>query len=95
MEELAPLLLIAVMVLVFWLLIMRPNVRRQKQQIAMQESLQVGEQVMLTSGFYGTLRGLEDDRVVGVGHLVLVEVGRRRAFRPVAGQTHDRNPDFT
>lgn len=29
----------------------------------MQNSLQIGDQVMLTSGFYGTLRALDDERV--------------------------------
>jgi preprotein translocase subunit YajC len=62
-EELAPLLFFAAIAAVFWLLVIRPNVRRQREQVAMQSSLQVGDQVMLTSGFYGTLRSLADDRV--------------------------------
>jgi preprotein translocase subunit YajC len=48
---------------IFWLLLIRPNVRRQKQQVAMQEALRIGDQVMLTSGFFGTLTALHDDRV--------------------------------
>ncbi len=63
MDWLAQLLFFAAIAAVFWLLLVRPNVRRQRQQVSMQESLQVGDQVMLTSGFYGTLRGLQDDRV--------------------------------
>ena len=63
MDWLAQLLFFAAIAAVFWLLLIRPNVRRQRQQVAMQESLRVGDQIMLTSGFYGTLRGLEDDRV--------------------------------
>lgn len=63
MEELAPLLFFAAIAAVFWLLVIRPNVRRQREQAAMQSSLQIGDQIMLTSGFYGTLRSLDDDRV--------------------------------
>ena len=64
MEELAPPLFFAASIaLVFWLLIIRPNARRQRQQGAMQQALQPGDEVMLTSGFYGTIQGLEEDRV--------------------------------
>lgn len=63
MEELAPLLFFVAIAAVFWLLIIRPNIRRQRQQVAMQDAVQVGDRVMLTSGFYGTLRALADDRV--------------------------------
>ncbi len=49
--------------LVFWLLIIRPASRRNKDMRAMQSSLSVGDEVMLTSGFFGTVRALHDDRL--------------------------------
>ena len=54
-----PLLAIA---LLFWLLIVRPTSKRQKQLRQRQESLQPGSRVMLTSGIYGTVRSLTDER---------------------------------
>lgn len=78
MEELAPLFFFAAIAAVFWLLIIRPNIRRQRAQVAMQQSVQVGDEVMLTSGFYGTLRAVEEDRVVvelGPGTSVTVARG--------------------
>ena len=50
MDWLAQLLFFAAIAAVFWLLLIRPNVRRQRQTAAMQEALQVGDQIMLTSG---------------------------------------------
>lgn len=63
MESLGSLLFFVAIAAVFWLLLIRPNVRRQRQQVAMQNALQVGEEVMLTSGFYGTVRALHDQRI--------------------------------
>jgi len=49
--------------LLFWFLIIRPASRRQKDQLRMQSALSVGDEVVLTSGFYGTVRALYDDRI--------------------------------
>lgn len=68
--------LIAV-VLVFWLLIVRPASRRQKQLQQLQASLKPGDRVVLASGLYGTLSVVGDDRLhVEVAPGVVVEVAR-------------------
>ncbi len=64
MLELLPLVGIA---LLFWLFIIRPASRRQKELGRMQSSLTVGDEIVLTSGVFGTVREIQD------GHL-LVEV---------------------
>lgn len=64
MLELLPLVGIA---LLFWLFIIRPASRRQRELGRMQSSLTVGDEIVLTSGVYGTVGELHD------GHL-LVEV---------------------
>lgn len=62
MQDLAstvlPLIAIA---LVFWLLIIRPQSRRQRELRDMQASLSVGDEVVLTSGIHGVVRGVDDD----------------------------------
>ena len=46
----------------FWLMVVRPASRRQKDMVRLQQSLQVGQRVMLSSGIFGTIRSLTDDR---------------------------------
>ena len=63
MPELASTLLpLLAIFLVFWLLIIRPQSRRQKALQQLRSSLQPGDQVMLTSGIYGTMRSSDGDR---------------------------------
>jgi len=49
--------------LLFWLLIVRPASRRQQLLRTLQDSLQVGDQVVLAAGLYGTIRSVTDDTV--------------------------------
>ena len=51
-------------VLLFWLFIIRPQSRRQKELRSMQSSLSVGDEVMLTSGIFGSVQEVADDHVV-------------------------------
>jgi preprotein translocase subunit YajC len=60
-EELVSLLPIVGIALLFWLLIIRPASRRQKELRRLQNSLNVGDEVMLTSGIYGRLTSVDDD----------------------------------
>jgi preprotein translocase subunit YajC len=64
-SELVSLLPLVAIALLFWLLLVRPTSRRRRELTRMQDSLKVGDEVVLTSGVYGTLRelGVEDVRV--------------------------------
>lgn len=64
MNEIAPLLWIVAILAIFWLLILRPAARRQKQIAQVQASIAPGETVMLTSGIYGTVVETEDATVL-------------------------------
>ncbi|QBX57222.1 preprotein translocase subunit YajC [Nocardioides seonyuensis] len=69
-----PLLAIAVL---FWLIVIRPASRRQKETLRMQADLQVGQRVMLASGIFGTIVSLTDDRAtLSIASGVEVEVVR-------------------
>jgi preprotein translocase subunit YajC len=46
-----------------WLVLIRPQRKRQLQQAAMQDSLEPGAQVLTAGGIHGTVRELEDDVV--------------------------------
>lgn len=77
MPELVSLLPIVAIALLFWLLIIRPASRRQKELTRMQSALKVGDEVMLTSGIFGRLTRTEGDRLdVEVAEGVVVQVAR-------------------
>lgn len=49
--------------LLFWYLFVRPAQRRQRDMKGMQRAVSLGDEVMLTSGIFGTVRALEDDKI--------------------------------
>lgn len=52
-----------VLIAAFYLLIIRPQMKRQKDQAALMASLAVGDRVVTIGGIFGTIRTLEDDEV--------------------------------
>ncbi|RYC13834.1 preprotein translocase subunit YajC [Nocardioides zhouii] len=62
MNDLAALLPLVAILALFWFMVVRPQQRRQKAVVALQESIEVGQRVMMTSGVYGTVRSLDDER---------------------------------
>ncbi|GAB3195073.1 preprotein translocase subunit YajC [Nocardioides hungaricus] len=94
--EFLPLIGIA---LLFWLFIIRPASRRQKELRRMQSSLSVGDEVVLTSGVYGVLSALEDDHaLVQIADGVVIKVARgaigtvaTRAEQPEEPANEDRS----
>ena len=61
MESLASLLPLVGIALLFWLLMIRPAQRRQRETLRMQSAVEPGDEVMLTSGIFGTIRAVVDD----------------------------------
>lgn len=85
MEGLVPPLLLVGMLLVFWLLVVRPGVRRERDRREMQSALQVGDRVVLTSGFFGTITAVHDDRAdieLAPGTVVTVALGAVGGLAP-------------
>jgi len=60
-SNLVPFLPLVGIALLFWLLFVRPAQRRQREMGSMQRGLAVGDEVMLTSGIFGTVTALHDD----------------------------------
>jgi preprotein translocase subunit YajC len=95
--ELLPLVGIA---LLFWLFIIRPASRRQKELGRMQSSLSVGDEIVLTSGVFGTVGQIADDHVlVEVAPGVSIKVARgavgsisRKVDQPVDDDHQDDEP---
>src|SRR4051794_24751792 len=59
-----PLIAIALMFLVFWVLIILPQQRRVRAHQALVRAIEVGDEVMTTSGLYGTITSLDDEDVM-------------------------------
>jgi preprotein translocase subunit YajC len=53
-----PLLLMGV---VFYFLLIRPQNQRRRAQMQMQSDVEVGDEVVTTSGIYGTITEIDDD----------------------------------
>lgn len=70
--------LVAIIV-IMWLLLLRPQAKRQKQHRAMLENLQKGDRVMTAGGLLGTIAGIkekENTLIVKLSDNVKVEVAR-------------------
>jgi preprotein translocase subunit YajC len=92
--ELVSLLPIVGIALLFWLLIIRPASRRQKELTRMQSALKVGDEVMLTSGIFGTLTSVDGEHLhVRVAEGVTVKVARGAIASVVQQQPAVEGPE--
>ncbi|WP_416952823.1 preprotein translocase subunit YajC [Nocardioides sp. T5] len=62
MNDLVALLPLLAILALFWFMVVRPQQRRQKEVVRLQQSIEVGQRVMMSSGIYGTVVSLADDR---------------------------------
>ena len=61
-----------------WLLLIRPQRRRQAEQTQMQDHLRAGEEILTAGGIHGTIKAIEGDIVhVEIAPGTLVRVDRR------------------
>jgi preprotein translocase subunit YajC len=76
------LLVIVVLFALFWLLIIRPNRRRQAEQTALIQNVEVGDEIVTAGGLFGHVKSVADDEL-----LVEIAPGTnvRIARRAVAG----------
>jgi preprotein translocase subunit YajC len=80
-----PLLLI---VLAFWLLVIRPARKRQSEMTRIQNSVQIGSEVMLGSGIFGTVTSIGDETLtLAVAPGTEIKVARQAVVRVVDGTT--------
>jgi preprotein translocase subunit YajC len=76
-NDLAALLPLVAIFALFWFMVIRPQQRRQKATHALQDSLQVGQRVMMSSGIYGTITSLTDDQVrLEIAPGTVIEIAR-------------------
>jgi preprotein translocase subunit YajC len=75
--------------LLLWLLLVRPQARRQRELVHMQSTLEVGDEVVLTSGVFGTVRGLDED----VAQVEIASGVTIRVARGAVGQVRGEAPE--
>ncbi len=76
------LLFLGVLVIAFYLLIVRPQQKRQKEHQSLIEALAVGDRIVTIGGVYGTVRTLDDGRVgLEVAPNVVIEFDRGAVAR--------------
>jgi preprotein translocase subunit YajC len=74
----AGILIIVALFALFWLLLIRPQRRRQRDQEQLIGSLEVGDEIVTAGGLYGEITALEDDEVrVEIADGVEVRIARR------------------
>ena len=64
MSVMGMVLYLAVLFGFMWLIFIRPQNKKQKQMATMLASLEVGDYVLTTSGFYGVVIDINDDTVI-------------------------------
>src|SRR5690349_21938902 len=84
------LFIIVIGFLLIWLIVVRPQKRRQVQQQQMLEELNVGDEVLTAGGIYGTVSALDENEVtVEIAPNTEVRVARRA----IAGVTREPEDD--
>jgi preprotein translocase subunit YajC len=77
LESLGAVLPLVLLAVLGYVLLIRPARRRAQEVQAVQSRLSVGAEVMLTSGFFGQVTGIEDEHVmVEISPSVVVRVHR-------------------
>jgi preprotein translocase subunit YajC len=69
--------LMLVLILIMYFMIMRPQMKKQKQVAEMLKALKVGDRVVTSGGIFGNIVGIKDDTVVlKIDDNVKVELAR-------------------
>jgi len=95
-DQLAQTLPLVLIVLAFWFLVIRPARKRQQDTARVQSSVDVGAEVMLGSGIYGTVVAVTDDTLqLEVAPGTTMKVARQAVVRVIedsAGSSADEEP---
>jgi len=94
MPAYAQLLVIVVAMIGFWAIVMRPARNQQKRVEQLQNELEVGQEVVLSAGIFGTVRALNEGRVeLEVAPGIVLTVARQVVVRRVADIEGSAAPD--
>jgi preprotein translocase subunit YajC len=84
------LIILVALFALMWLLLIRPQRRRQVEQSRMQEVIEPGDEILTAGGIHGTVREIEDEIVhVEIAPGTTIRLDRRA----VAGVAHEPEPE--
>ena len=76
-----------------WLLVLRPQRRRQAEQLQMQDTLHVGEEVITAGGIRGHVRRLDEEVLeLEIAPDVVVRLDRRAVAAVVRDEPEELEP---
>ena len=94
MPEIVSLLPLVGIGLLFWLLLIRPASKRQKELARMQSSLKAGYEVILTSGVFGVLRDADGEHLrLEIADGVVIKVARGAVGTVVQPKLVEHEPE--
>ena len=74
-------IMMAAVVLIFWLFMIRPQQKRQKEVQRKREALSTGDRIVTSGGLYGVIRDIkETEFIVEIAEGVRVRVDRGSVF---------------
>jgi preprotein translocase subunit YajC len=88
---LATLILLVAMFGLLWLLLIRPQRRKQVEQQQLLQSVEPGDEVLTVGGLYGIVRDIdeEDDLIVEIADGIQVRIARRAVGGVVKPEEED------
>jgi preprotein translocase subunit YajC len=93
---LAPqLILVVAMLILLWVLLIRPQRTRQRQQTELLSSIEPGDEILTVGGLYGIVQEIDedDDLVVEVADGIHVRIARRAVAGLVKPEHEDDDAD--
>ena len=79
----------------FWLLILRPQRRRQAQQSALIQNVEVGDEIVTAGGLFGHVRSVADDELlVEIAPGTSVRIARRAVASIVGPEDEEEDEEL-
>ena len=85
--------MIVALFVLLWLIVLRPQRRRQTEQLRMQDTLQLGNEVITAGGIRGYVRQLDEEVLkVEIAPDVVVRLDRRAVAAVVRDEPEELEP---
>jgi preprotein translocase subunit YajC len=77
-----PLIMIALIIVVFYFFMIRPQVKRQKEMKNFRDSLAKGDKIITTGGIYGKITAINENVItIDVGNNVTIKVDKSAVLK--------------